>query len=680
MSTINNAPPIEINLKNIKTKINTLRDQLNDHNYRYYVLDDPLISDGEYDNILCELQDLEEQNIDLITPDSPTQRVGALPLAAFGTITHRQPMLSLANAMNHDDLNAFDERIKKGLDTNKDVEFIAEPKLDGLGVELVYEKGMLIHGSTRGDGFTGENITRNLKTIVAIPLSLRTDIRLAPSLLEVRGEVFITKSGFQELNKDRERHGLSSFANPRNAAAGSLRQLDSAITAQRPLSIYCYEAGTISGVLFDTHAEFLSALKDWGFPVNPEIQLITTLKAMIQYHRHLEERRNDLPYDIDGTVFKVNRTDQRNALGIRSRSPRWAIAGKFKAQQVTTKVIDIVPSLGRTGAVTPVAQLEPVNVGGVVVTHATLHNQDEIDRKDIRVGDTVLIQRAGDVIPEVVKVILDKRPSGISRYTLPKICPACDHDVFRPEGEAVARCQNLSCSAQVKGRIEHFISKTALDIDGFGEKLVDQLVEKNLIQTVDDIFKLTFDDLENLNRMAEKSAQNILSAITSAKQTTFARFVYALGIRNVGVHLAKVLEQSFHGNIDEFIRTDLDKLESIDEVGPIVAETIIKFWADSSNVDIIKSCLSLGVQLAPVLGPKSKKFSGKTFVFTGALTHFNRNEAKAMVEAHGGRASGSISNKTDYLVAGPGAGLKLNKAKNLDIDILTEKEFLDLIK
>ena len=401
---------------------------------------------------------------------------------------------------------------------------------------------------------------------------------------------------------------------------------------------------------------------------------------MIQYHRHLEERRNNLPYDIDGTVFKVNRTDQRNALGIRSRSPRWAIAGKFKAQQVTTKVIDIVPSLGRTGAVTPVAQLEPVNVGGVVVTHATLHNQDEIDRKDIRIGDTVLIQRAGDVIPEVVKVILDKRTSGILPYTLPKICPACGHDVFRPEGEAVARCQNLSCSAQVKGRIKHFISKTALDIDGFGERLVDQLVEKNLIQTVDDIFKLTFDDLENLNRMAEKSAQNILSAITSAKHTTFARFVYALGIRNVGVHLAKVLEQSFHGNIDEFIRTDLDTLESIDEVGPIVAETIIKFWADSSNVDIIKSCLSLGVQLAPVLGPKSKKFSGKTFVFTGALTHFNRNEAKAMVEAHWGRASGSISNKTDYLVAGPGAGSKLNKAKDLEIDILTEKEFLDLIK
>jgi len=666
-------------LAGIASRIADLRTKLNDHNFRYYVLDDPVISDSQYDELFRELQSLEEAHPELITPDSPSQRVGASPLSAFGSITHRQPMLSLANAMNNDELVAFMDRIKKGLDTEENVEMIAEPKLDGLGVELVYENGLFIHGSTRGDGFTGEDITQNLKTIGAIPLSLRTEDRDSPDLLEVRGEVFMTLSGFKKLNEQRQAEGLSTFANPRNAAAGSLRQLDSAITATRPLSIYCYESGEISGPSFGTHIDFLNALKEWGFPVNPESSIVESTSDMIDFHARLESKRNDLPYEIDGTVFKVNRTDQRNALGIRSRSPRWAIAGKFKAQQVTTLVNDIIPSLGRTGAVTPVAHLEPVNVGGVVVTHATLHNQDEIDRKDVRIGDTVWIQRAGDVIPEVVKVVIEKRPKSASPYQLPSECPACGHDVYRPEGEAVARCQNLSCPAQVKGRITHFVSKTALDIEGFGEKLVNQLVEKKLIQTVDDIFKLTYDNLVNLERMAEKSAHNILSAIGEAKQTTFARFIYALGIRNVGAHLSKVLEKSFSGDIKKFMSASKEDLEAIDEVGPIVAETIIRFWSDCTNVDVVESCLSLGIQFETVEGPKSQILKGKTIVFTGALTQFSRNEAKDMAEAHGGRASGSVSKKTDFLVAGPGAGSKLKKAEDLGITVLSEEEFLELI-
>lgn len=669
-----------MNLIAIQKQINDLRMQLNDHNYRYYVLDDPLISDSEYDQLFRELQKLETDNPNLITEDSPTHRVGAEPLSSFGSWTHRMPMLSLANAMNEDELAAFDTRVKKGLDTEKDLEYMAEPKLDGLAVELVYENGFFVNGSTRGDGITGEDITQNLKTIAAIPLSLRKNGQKNPPLLEVRGEVFITKDGFKKLNRNQEKEELSPFANPRNAAAGSLRQLDSKITATRPLSIYCYEAGRIDGISFDTHEDFLSTLKEWGFPVNPEIQKVKNAETMVAFHRNLEAKRDSLPYEIDGTVFKVNAINQRNALGIRSRSPRWAIAGKFKAQQATTLVQNIIPSVGRTGAVTPVARLEPVNVGGVVVTNATLHNQDEIDRKDVRVGDTVLIQRAGDVIPEVVKVIPAKRPPETKKYQLPTACPSCGQEVFRPEGEVVARCQNLSCPAQVKGRIEHFVSKGALDIDGFGEKLVDQLVDKKLILTVDDIFKLNFDDLVNLDRMAEKSALNILTAIQDSKQTTFARFVYALGIRNVGAHLSKVLEKAFVGDIEKFMNAEEEELEAIDEVGPIVAETITTFLSNCTNTDVIESCLSLGIRLKKVEEPKSLLLQGKTFVFTGALTQFSRNEAKEMTEAHGGKVSGSVSKNTDFVVAGPGAGSKLKKATELDIPVLSEAEFLDMLK
>jgi len=662
------------------SKVQSLRDKINDHNYRYYVLNDPLISDSEYDQLFRELENLEQKSPELVTQDSPTQRVGTTPLKSFGTIQHSIPMLSLENAMDEDELRSFYERLQKGLNNNDKISIIAEPKLDGLGVELVYENGFFIHGSTRGDGITGENISQNLKTIPSIPLSLRTNKRNAIQLLEVRGEVFMTKSGFNQLNKTRLADGLDPFANPRNAAAGSLRQLDSKITSQRPLSIFCYEAGSINGEAFNSHKEFLSALKDWGFPVNPEVKVVNNIDEMILYHSNLENKRNTLPYEIDGTVFKVNKNEQRNVLGARSRSPRWAIAGKFKSQQVTTIVTDIIASVGRTGAITPVAKLIPVNVGGVIVTNATLHNQDEIIRKDVRIGDTVLIQRAGDVIPEIVKVIHGKRSSNTVKYFLPEDCPACEHEVFRPEGEAIARCQNLSCPAQVKGRIEHFISKSALDIDGFGEKLVNQLVDNKIIRTVDDIFKLNFQDLVNLERMAEKSAQNIIDAIDSSKKTTFNRFVYALGIRNVGSHLSKVIERAFNANINDFINATFEKLEKIDEVGPIVAETITRFWKDTSNIDVVESCLELGVKLDSGSELHSKKLINKIIVFTGTLTQFSRAEANAMTESHGGKSSGSVSKNTDYVVAGNAAGSKLNKAKKLGVAVLTEEEFLKLIK
>lgn len=664
---------------NLKDKIKALRAQLREHNYRYYVLDDPLISDGEYDQLFHQLQVLEETNPDLVTPDSPTQRVGAEPLKAFGTVTHRQPMLSLENAMYKEEFLAFDESVKKGLGKNENIVYVAEPKLDGLAVELVYENGRFINGSTRGDGITGEDITQNLRTIPAIPLRLRSERIPVPAYLEVRGEVFISKAGFRELNRRRVQEGNALFANPRNAAAGSLRQLDPAITATRPLSIYCYEAGSVEGRSFKTHVEFLDALKDWGFPVNPEIRSVEGIDEALLFQQAMEAGRNNLPYEIDGTVLKVNAYAEREELGIRSRSPRWAMAGKFKAQQVTTIVEDIIASVGRTGAVTPVARLRSVNVGGVTVTNATLHNQDEVDRKDIRVGDTVLVQRAGDVIPEVVKVILEKRPGGTSPYKLPEICPACGHAVFRPPGESVARCQNLSCPAQVKGRFEHFVSKPALDIDGFGEKLVEQLVDKELVRTLDDIFKLTYDGLVDLERMADKSARNLLDAIQAAKQTTLARFIYALGIRNVGAHTARVLEGAYGGKIHAFMDAQQEELEAIDEVGPIVADTIIRFWSDQTNIDVVESCLSLGINFIAVVQSAEQPLKGKVFVFTGALEKFNRPEAQERVENLGGRATGSVSKKTSYVVAGPEAGSKLKKAEQLGITILSEDEFLNLM-
>jgi len=665
---------------NIKDKIQQLRRKLDEHNYRYYVLDDPLISDAEYDRLLRELQTFEEENPDLITPDSPTQRVGARPLDAFGSIRHRIPMLSLANAMDTDELLAFHDRLIRRLGEEQVIEYIAEPKLDGLAVELVYENGHFVNGSTRGNGTIGENITQNLKTIRAIPLALRSAEQAEPTLLEVRGEVFIRKDDFEALNRQRKAANESVFANPRNAAAGSLRQLDSNITATRSLSIFCYQAGTIEGLSFDTHSTFLAALKDWGFPVNPEIKVLDGIEETVTFHTDLEARRNTLPYEIDGSVIKVNNYFLREELGVRSRSPRWAIAGKFKAQQETTVIEDIILSVGRTGAVTPVAKLQPVKVGGVMVSNVTLHNQDEIERKDIRVGDTVLIQRAGDVIPQVVKVIIEKRPARTESFKMTNVCPECGHEVHRPEGEAVARCQNLSCPAQVKRSIEHFVSKNAMDIDGMGEKLIDQLVEEKLVHSVDDLYRLTADQLASLERMAEKSADNILSALNDSKSTNFHRFVHALGIRNVGEHVAKVLEKSCAGNMDSFMAANVEQLEAIDEVGPIVAETIVKFWADDNNVQIVNNCFELGIALKETSNESEQIFAEEIFVFTGSLETFTRQEAKNIVISRGGKATGSVSAKTDFVVAGPGAGSKLKKAEELGVTILTEEDFQNMIE
>jgi len=661
-----------------KNQIKKLRGIIQDHNYRYYVIDDPTIADGEYDTLLRELQSLERENPNLVASDSPTQRVGSTPIAEFGTIDHRIPMLSLANAMNEDELVAFDKRMQKGLDHDS-IEYMAEPKLDGLGVEIVYENGLFVYGSTRGDGITGEDITHNLKTIRGIPLSLRTQEIAHPSLLEVRGEVFIRKFDFNSLNQTQEENGIPVFANPRNAAAGSLRQLDPKITAQRPLSIYCYEAGTIDGEAFQDHASFLIALKKWGLPVNPFIQLVTGSVGLTRFHVNLENKRNDLPYEIDGTVFKINNYNERKNLGTRSRSPRWAIAGKFKAQQATTVINGIDIQVGRTGALTPVAKLDPVYIAGVTVTNATLHNQDEIDRKDIRIRDTVLIERAGDVIPKVVKVITNKRPKNTSPFQIPNTCPVCDHAAFRPDGEVILRCGNISCPRQIKGRIQHFASKLALDIDGLGKMIVEQLVDEGLINAIDGLFNLKYESLVELDRMGEKSAANLMSSISTSKETTFARFIYALGIRNVGEHIAKILEKQFSGNLGEFQKSNLEELKNIDEIGPIVAETIVQFWSDDSNKIMVQNCLDKGVKLAEIEINGNRPFDDKIFVFTGSLEKLTRRDAKDLVEDLGGKTSGSVSKNTDFVVAGPGAGSKLKKAEELGVDILTEEDFLKMV-
>jgi len=661
----------------ILRQIQLLRTQINRHNIRYYVYDDPIISDIEYDELMRELENLEKQHPDFITSDSPTQRVGAKPLSEFASITHSIPMQSLANAMNIEELTEFNTQTQKGLSLEKDIEYVAEPKLDGLAVELVYKDGKFHHGSTRGDGTTGEDISQNLKTIRAIPLTLDGDF---PTLLEVRGEVYIRHHDFETMNAERIKNDEQPFANPRNCAAGSLRQLDPSITAERPLRIYCYASGIIEGMSISSQKEFLDYLPKWGFPVNPNIEVGCGLDFLTNYYTKAESFREKLEYDIDGVVFKVNSFAMQDELGVRSRSPRWAIAGKLKSQQVTTKILDIVPSVGRTGAITPVAKLEPVSVGGVIVSNATLHNQDEIDRKDVRIGDTVLIQRAGDVIPEVIKVIIEKRPANTTAYILPDTCPICSQQVFHPEDEVVARCQNMKCTAQVKGRIEHFVSKNCMDIDGFGTKLVDQLVTIGLVNNVSDIFQLKLESLSNLDRMAEKSAQNIMDAIETAKATTLARFVHALGIRNVGEHASKVLEKSFSGNLETLMHTDMETLTAIHEIGDIMAESIINFFHEENNQKVIRACVDAGISFSKVDQIRESIYTGKIFVFTGSLEKFSRSDAKKMVEKIGARASGSVSSKTDFLVAGPGAGSKLDKAKELDIPILSEVAFLEMMK
>jgi len=662
-----------------KDRILKLRRLIEEANHNYYVLDNPTISDAEYDKLMRELRDLEQQYPELITADSPTQRVGAEPLKEFGTVTHRIPLLSLDNAMNEGELIEFVERVCKAF-PGEAVEFVAEPKIDGLAVELVYEDGIFVNGSTRGDGFTGEDISQNLKTIRSIPLKLKTDQIPAPKLLEVRGEVYMDRRDFEKLNEQQLAEGKQPFANPRNSAAGSLRQLDSRITATRPLNIWCYALGACEGISFETHYEFLETLPKWGFRVNPEIRLCQSKHELLDYYRNIEEKRDQISYDIDGVVFKVNSIAKQEKLGIKSRSPRWAIAGKFKARQEITRILDIEASVGRTGAITPVAHLQPVSVGGVTVSNATLHNQDEIDRKDIRIGDWVVIQRAGDVIPQVVKVITERRDGSEKPYKIPDRCPVCGGHVVRPEGEAKHRCQNIDCPAQLKGSIRHFVSKRAMDIDGLGDKLIEQMVDTGLVQSVADIYYLTSEQLAGLERMAEKSAQNILDSIEKSRRATLARFIFALGIRNVGEHMSKLLQRHF-GSLEKFMSASFAELEEIEGVGPIVARSIVDFLAEEKNRETIERLIRGGVviEAADKKSYGSPPLSGKTFVFTGTLTRFTRDEAKEMVENLGGRAASSVSKKTDFVVVGENAGSKAEKARSLGIPMLSENAFLELI-
>jgi len=564
------------------------------------------------------------------------------------------------------------------LGINSNIDYVAEPKLDGLAVELVYERGEFINGSTRGDGLIGEDITQNLKTIKEIPLSLQ-NIASIPKILEVRGEVYISHKSFKELNKKRIKDGETPFANPRNCAAGSLRQLDPSITAKRPLKIFCYAPGLIEGVSFKSQMELLKTLPKWGFPVNPMIKHGKGLDFLIEYYNSAEIFRNKLDYDIDGVVFKVNSFSYQDELGVRSRSPRWAVAGKLKSQQVTTNILNIEVSLGRTGALTPVAKLKPVFVGGVTVSNVTLHNQDEIIRKDIRIGDTVIIQRAGDVIPEVVKVIKEKRPQDSIKYKIPNNCPSCNKRVSQLSDEVVLRCLNMECTAQIKGRIVHFVSKNCMNIDGFGEKLVDQLVETNLIKNISDIFTLSIKELSSLDRMAVKSAKNIIDSIELSKNTTFARFIHGLGIRNIGSNASKILEKRFLGDLDRLISASIDDFKNIHEIGETMAESIFDYFQNLQNQNIINKCLLRGVKFKELEKIINSKFSENLFVFTGTLKKFSRRDAQDMIERLGARASNSVSKKTDYLVAGPGAGSKIEKAKSLNIKILTEEDFLDMI-
>lgn len=659
-------------------RITELHKQINKANYSYYVLDNPTISDAEYDRLMRELQNLEESNPELKTPDSPTQRVGANPLTEFGTITHRVPLLSLDNAMDEAEVLEFVSRVHKAL-PGKQVEFVAEPKIDGLAVELVYENGIFVSGSTRGDGITGEDITQNLKTIRSIPLQLRSNQHPIPSLLEVRGEVYMDRNDFERLNEQQLAEGKPAFANPRNSAAGSLRQLDSHITANRTLSIFCYAPGSCEGFSFETHIEFLQTLPLWGFRINPLIKLCKTTDELIDYYRSIETKRDTISYDIDGVVFKVNSIGQQQTLGIKSRSPRWAIAGKFKAQQEITQILNIEASVGRTGAITPVAHLQPVRISGVTVSNATLHNQDEIDRKDIRVGDWVVIQRAGDVIPQVVKVVTERRNGTEKPYGIPAECPVCKSHIARSEGEAKHRCQNMNCPAQIKGRIQHFVSKRAMNIDGLGDRLIEQMVDSELINSIADIYFLKKESLAALERMADKSAQNVINAIDASRETTLARFIYALGIPNVGEHMGKVMEREFK-DLETLIAAGYERLEAVEGIGPIVARAIRDFFDEENNQQTVNRLLEGGVSIAQnETGTQDERFAGKTFVFTGTLTQFTRDEAKEIVEKKGGKASSSVSNKTDYVVVGENAGSKAGKAKELGVKIISEEEFLDFV-
>jgi DNA ligase (NAD+) len=663
----------------IVAKLEELRKKLHHHNYRYYVLDDPEVADAEYDRMMQELVRLEEAHPELVRPDSPSVRVGAPPLTRFETFSHSIPMLSLDNGFSDTDILDFDQRVKRNLKSAEDILYTAEPKMDGVAVEVVYEDGNMVAAATRGDGVMGELITANVKTIRAVPLLIQpSSLWGAPSLLEVRGEVFIGTKEFSTYNRERLDQGRPPFANPRNAAAGSLRQLDSKITSERPLDIFFYGVGLVSGVELESHWDLLQSLKSWGFKINPFIRPRITIQGILEYHRELIEMRHQLPYDIDGMVIKVDSLALQQRLGATTRSPRWAIAYKFAALQETTILENIEVQVGRTGVLTPVAHLAPVELGGATVRRATLHNEDEIIKKDVRIGDTVLVQRAGDVIPEVVKVILSNRSGSEKKFTMPDICPVCRSAVMRSEGESALRCVNYSCPAQVKERIRHFASKGAFDFDGLGDKLVDQLVEKKLLNSYADLFKLDANTLAGLDRMGAKSAENLLRAVEKGKQISFARFIYALGIRNVGEHVAVLLAAQFD-SLEALTNCTTEDLVAIDGIGPVVADSIVSFFNQAENLSIVRRILDSGVNIAFESQQEGENLSGKIFVLTGTLKNMTRQQAKDLIAKAGGKVTGSVSRKTDFVVAGESAGSKLSKAREMGITIIDEVTLQELI-
>jgi len=661
-----------------KARIAQLRTEIERHNYRYYALDDPSIPDAEYDKLFRELQTLESQHPELLTADSPTQRVGGNPLKSFAEVQHRTPMLSLNNAFGDEEVRAFDIRIREALG-RAEVEYAVEPKFDGLAVTLTYRNGIFVQGATRGDGSTGEDVTENLRTVRAIPLRLSG----MTADVEVRGEVLMLKADFTKLNDAQRTRGEKEFANPRNAAAGSLRQLDSRITASRRLSFFAYGIGYCDSIsLPGQHDRQMDLLRHWGVPVAQQCRVVRGLDGLLGYYREIGDQRAALPFDIDGVVYKVNDISQQRQLGYVSRAPRFAIAHKFPAEEALTKLLDIEVQVGRTGALTPVARLDPVLVGGVTVTNATLHNEDEIRRKDVRIGDTVIVRRAGDVIPEVARVALEHRPDNVREFVMPTSCPVCGSRVARQEDEAVWRCTGgLFCQAQRKQALLHFASRRAMNIEGLGDKLVEQLVDTHIVNTPADLYGLQLLKLITLERMGEKSALNLLAAIELSKHTTLARFIFALGIRNVGESTAKDLAQHF-GSLDNLLAADAGALQQVRDVGPVVAQSMADFFAEAHNREVIKQLREAGVYWAehqpqPATG---LPFSGKTFVLTGTLVALTRDEAKEKLEALGAKVSGSVSGKTDYVVAGAEAGNKLDKARELGVAVLDERQFLALLE
>ena len=653
-------------------RINKLRELISEHNHRYHVLDSPQVSDAEYDRLMRELIQLEENHPSLVTPDSPTQRVGATPLEEFNAVRHSTPMLSLSNAQNENELAEWMRQVAPAN------EFTVTPKMDGSAIELVYENGVFARGSTRGDGLVGEDVTSNLRTIRMLPLRLRTPEGGLPAYLEVRGEVYMDKAAFARLNRSREKEGLELFANPRNAAAGSLRQLDPKITASRPLKAALYEIGEIRTRTFSSHSEILEFLKACGLRTVRPALIRHGLEEVLRACERFEETRDTFPNEIDGAVVKVNSLELQRTLGIRSRSPRYAVAFKFAPAQETTRLIDITVQVGRTGALTPVAKLDPVRVGGVTVSHATLHNEEEIKRKDLRIGDWVVVQRAGDVIPQIVTPIKSKRTGSEKPFKMPNKCPVCRSPVERPPGEVVARCTDIACPAQLEGHLEHFASKAAMDIDGLGPKLVHQLNQAGLVNDPADLYCLSNDQLSNLERMAEKSAQNLLDALQRSKTRPLAKVLFALGIRHVGDHVASVLAGHF-GGIDAIARATQEELESVEEIGPVVAAAVRAFFDNPDNLRVIEKLRKAGVQFPEAKKKVSTILKDKTFVFTGTLSSMSRSEAESIVNDHGGRASSGVSEKTDFVVTGENPGSKHRKALDLGVKIITEEEFLELI-